>query len=170
MSMIRSFQVDVTAEGSRRVKTAGVLLGLGVGGLVDGIVFHQLLQWHHMICFSCHPNATIADVRQNIFVDGLFNITVLVLSVIGIGVLWRAVSVGTAPLRGGLLPGAALVGWGAFNLVEGVIDHHLLGIHHVRPGPYELFYDLAFLAFGALLFAVGLRLMQPARPRALAGA
>ena len=25
-----------------------------------------------------------------------------------------------------------LVGWGAFNLVEGTIDHEILGIHHVR--------------------------------------
>ncbi|MCK1539441.1 DUF2243 domain-containing protein, partial [Bradyrhizobium sp. 176] len=29
--------------------SAGVLLGLGLGGFFDGIVFHQLLQWHHML-------------------------------------------------------------------------------------------------------------------------
>jgi uncharacterized membrane protein len=28
---------------------AGLILGLGLLGAIDGIVFHQLLQWHHMI-------------------------------------------------------------------------------------------------------------------------
>jgi uncharacterized membrane protein len=48
-----------------------------------------------------------------------------------------------------------LVGWGLFNLVEGVVDHHLLGIHHVRTGGNETAWDLAFLAFGALLAVTG---------------
>jgi uncharacterized membrane protein len=49
-----------------------------------------------------------------------------------------------------------LVGWGLFNLVEGIVDHQLLGIHHVRDdlgGP--LSWDLSFLAFGALLLLIG---------------
>jgi uncharacterized membrane protein len=50
-----------------------------------------------------------------------------------------------------------LAGWGVFNLVEGIIDHQILGIHHVREGNqgYELAWDLAFLAFGAILLIVG---------------
>lgn len=27
---------------------AGIVLGLGQGGFFDGIVLHQILQWHHM--------------------------------------------------------------------------------------------------------------------------
>ena len=49
-----------------------------------------------------------------------------------------------------------LAGWGMFNVVEGVVDHHLLGIHHVRDdlgGP--LSWDLGFLAVGVLLVALG---------------
>ena len=49
-----------------------------------------------------------------------------------------------------------LVGWGAFNVVEGVIDHQILGIHHVRDdlgGP--LGWDLGFLASGLILTALG---------------
>jgi uncharacterized membrane protein len=26
-----------------------LLLGIGLGGFVDGIVLHQILQWHHML-------------------------------------------------------------------------------------------------------------------------
>jgi len=25
---------------------AGIILGIGVGGFIDGIFFHQILQWH----------------------------------------------------------------------------------------------------------------------------
>lgn len=52
-----------------------------------------------------------------------------------------------------------LAGWGAFNLVEGLIDHQILGVHHVRDdlgGPIG--WDLGFLAFGALLLGGGLLL------------
>jgi uncharacterized membrane protein len=50
-----------------------------------------------------------------------------------------------------------LVGWGLFNVVEGVVDHHLLTLHHVREGAgvNETAWDLAFLGFGVLLVAGG---------------
>ena len=57
--------------------------------------------------------------------------------------------------------GLLLAGWGAFNLVEGVIDHQILGIHHVRDDlGAPLGWDLAFLASGALLVAVGAALAR----------
>jgi uncharacterized membrane protein len=31
------------------ITAPGLLLGIGLGGLVDGIVLHQTLQWHHML-------------------------------------------------------------------------------------------------------------------------
>jgi len=42
-----------------------------------------------------------------------------------------------------------------FNLIEGTVDHHLLGIHHVRSGHAQMAWDLAFLAFGAVLVVGG---------------
>jgi len=33
----------------RRVRTAGYLLGASLAGMLDGIVFHQLLGWHHFV-------------------------------------------------------------------------------------------------------------------------
>jgi uncharacterized membrane protein len=57
-----------------------------------------------------------------------------------------------------------LAGWGAFNLVEGLVDHQILGIHHLRDdlgGP--LAWDLGFLAFGALLVAAGGALIESGR-------
>jgi uncharacterized membrane protein len=52
--------------------------------------------------------------------------------------------------------GLLLAAWGLFNLTEGVIDHEVLGIHHVRDdlgGPIS--WDLGFLALGAALVAGG---------------
>ena len=54
-----------------------------------------------------------------------------------------------------------------FNLVEGLVDHQILGIHHVRDdlgGP--LSWDLGFLAFGTILIVVGTALVGSARRRA----
>ena len=31
-----------------RLESAGVALGMGLGGFIDGIVLHQLLQWHNL--------------------------------------------------------------------------------------------------------------------------
>ncbi len=60
--------------------------------------------------------------------------------------------------RGGLP-----AGWALFNLVEGLIDHHLLRIHHVRSGRNELLWGLAFLALGAALLGGGAALIRSAR-------
>jgi hypothetical protein len=56
-----------------------------------------------------------------------------------------------------------LLGWGLFNVVEGVIDHHLLGLHHVHPGANQLAWDVGFLVFGALLVAAGWGLIRAGR-------
>ena len=61
------------------------------------------------------------------------------------------------------LLGLLLMGWGLFNLVEGIVDHHILGIHHVRSGDHELLYDLGFLLLGAVLLAGGLLLARQGR-------
>jgi uncharacterized membrane protein len=56
------------------------------------------------------------------------------------------------PFHTGLL----LTGWGLFNVVEGIVDHHILQVHHVRDdlgGP--LVWDLGFLVFGIALIVAG---------------
>ena len=35
---------------------AGIFLGLGLGGFFDGIVLHQILQWHHMATSAGYPS------------------------------------------------------------------------------------------------------------------
>jgi uncharacterized membrane protein len=59
------------------------------------------------------------------------------------------------PLSTSTLIGSLALGWGLFNLVEGILDHHILHIHHVVEGPGHLTWDVAFLAFSVGLVMVG---------------
>jgi uncharacterized membrane protein len=138
----------------RSLIVAGIVLGVGLGGFVDGIVLHQILQWHHMVT-EPFPPESVANLRVNTLGDGLFHAFTWAMTAVGLALLWRASRRLEADLSGKVLVGSLALGWGLFNLVEGIVDHHLLGIHHVRTGPDELAWDLAFLAFGAVLLVVG---------------
>ncbi|HYO38441.1 MAG TPA: DUF2243 domain-containing protein [Nocardioidaceae bacterium] len=147
----------------------GVLLGVGLGGFVDGIVLHQMLQWHHLLSGTDHdrvgipfyPVDTVAGLEMNTLWDGVFHAVAWMSVLAGLVVLAsRTRRAAPWSWTSRALWGAVLVGWGLFNLVEGIVDHHLLGIHHVRSGPHETWYDLGFLALGALLVLAGRRLAR----------
>ena len=150
-------------------RTPWLVLGIGLGGFVDGIVLHQVLQWHHLVSASTPP-ATLDALERNTLADGFFHaatwVTVLA-GVLGLAAAWRS---GAAPVGRRAQAGLLLAGWGLFDLVEGVVDHHLLQVHHVRDdlgGP--LSWDLGFLALGLAQLVAGLLLArtdrQPTRVR-----
>jgi uncharacterized membrane protein len=142
--------------------TAGLLLGIGLGGFFDGIVLHQLLQWHHMVS-GWYPITSLANLQFNTLWDGLFHTFTYAFTIAGVFLLWRSFrrADGRWSLR--TLAGCLLAGWGGFNLADGIIDHHLLGIHHIRDdltGTAQLAWDLGFLAFGGLLLLLGFWLIR----------
>lgn len=153
----------------------GLLTGAALAGFFDGVVLHQVLQWHHMICIEEHClDKTVATLQRQTFYDGLFHAAMLVVLLVGLALLVREASRGYAfPRR--RFWGAALLGGGAFNVVEGVIDHHILQIHHVRFGPNRPAWDVGFLVLSAVLLIVGYWIMRrpdglvAAGPRADAG-
>ncbi|HEU5158146.1 MAG TPA: DUF2243 domain-containing protein [Streptosporangiaceae bacterium] len=134
-------------------RVPGIVLGVGVGGFIDGIVLHQLFGWHHMLS-SWYPISGERNMRLNMIGDGMFHLFCLLVVLAGVGLLTRA---GPRLVHGDgrRLAGWMIAGWGAFNLVEGVVDHLILGVHHVRPGSGELAYDIGFLVLGAALVGVG---------------
>lgn len=142
------------ALSQRRLVVAGTTLGVGLGGLFDGIVFHQVLQWHHLIS-GPQPATSLAGLELNTLADGLFHVAGWVLTFAGVWLLVAAAEARARSTARRVIAGSLLVGWGAFNLVEGVVDHYLLQIHHVRPGPDEALYDAAFLVWGGLFVVVG---------------
>jgi uncharacterized membrane protein len=141
-------------------RAPGLLLGLGLGGFVDGIVLHQLLGWHHMLTSTGeHPAGTVEGLEANVVADGLFHVATWVFVLAGSLALLAAWRSGRLAPSWSSHAGLLLAGWGLFNLVEGLVDHQLLGIHHVRDdlgGP--LSWDLGFLALGAALLVGGLAL------------
>lgn len=138
------------------------MLGIGFGGFVDGIVLHQLLQWHHLLSNTAeHPATSLRGLESNTVADGLFHVATWTAAVIGVAVLWRVIRSGEVRGRGPSLCGAALAGWGIFNLVEGTINHHILRIHHVRDDVANSApWDLAFLASGVFLLVIGTALAR----------
>ncbi len=146
----------------------GLLLGIGLGGFVDGIVLHQLLQWHHLLTdHGRFPAGTVAGLEGNTVADGLFHLATWLCVAAGATLLVRSWREGRPPPPWRFQVGLLLAGWGLFNLVEGVVDHHILTIHHVRDDVADpLPWDLGFLAFGALLLLAGWALVRPFRPAA----
>lgn len=135
---------------------SGIVLGIGLGGFFDGIVLHQILQWHHMLTSHSDP-AVANDFTLNTLADGLFHAVAYAFTIAGVALVWRARRRRDVPPSTRSLVGGTLAGWGVFNLVEGIVDHHLLGIHHVWPaGPGGvLLWDLGFLAWGAAMVGIG---------------
>jgi uncharacterized membrane protein len=145
-------------------RAPALLLGIGLGGFVDGIVLHQLLQWHHLLTSTGdHPMTTVAGLEANTLADGFFHVATWICVAVGSWLMFRAWHDGriAPPYRAHV--GLMLAGWGGFNVVEGLIDHQILGVHHVRDDiGAPLGWDLAFLAFGALLVLAGAALARSA--------
>ncbi len=139
---------------TRRLIAAGVVLGIGLGGFLDGIVFHQILQVHSMLSARV-PKTTITNLEVNMFWDGLFHAFTWVMTVAGVAMLWRAARQPEGSLSGGVLSGALVAGWGLFNLVEGILNHYLLGTHHVVQQVGLSAYDHLFVASGIVLMGIG---------------
>ncbi len=145
---------------------AGIFFGLGLGGFFDGIVLHQILQWHHMVTSAGYPPDSVANLKVNTFFDGLFHASTYVFVLAGLVLLWRSAHRRHLWWSGRLLTGTVLMGFGIFNLVEGVVDHHLLALHHVNelvPRAQWIWWDLGFLVLGAAFVAAGLGLYRSGR-------
>lgn len=144
----------------RSVVGPGIVIGLGLGGFFDGIVLHQILQWHHLVS-GIYPPDSLENLQLNTLWDGLFHLAAYSLTLLGLLMLWSVLRRGTAVRSYRVLIGAMLIGWGIFNVLDSVINHYLLGIHHIRPGPDEAWYDLGFLVWGAAMLLGGWLLTRP---------
>lgn len=143
----------MAADARAAVLRAGTAIGIGMGGFVDGILFHQILQIHNMLSARV-PTDTLVGAKVNMVWDGLFHLFVWGMTARGVVLLWRARALAAA-VPGRVFAGSLLLGWGLFNGVEGLIDHHLLGLHHVVERLGVSAWDWLFLASGVAFGATG---------------
>jgi len=109
---------------------AGILFRLGLGRFFDGIVLHQILQWHHMltapgslptVCTTCRSTRSGTACSMPPPTSTLSQALPSCGGAHGPHLWWST----------RLLIGTMLIGFGAFNVVQGLVDHHSLGLHHV---------------------------------------
>ena len=100
-------------------------------------------------------------MRVNMTWDGLFHALTWLITLAGI-LLLRSAADARDPIPSlRAFAGQLILGWGLFNLVEGVIDHQILGLHNVREVPNATVYNLTFLTVGGALFIlIGWLLMR----------
>ncbi|QPH41773.1 DUF2243 domain-containing protein [Pedobacter endophyticus] len=140
--------------------TASMVLGIGLGGFIDGIVLHQILQWHEMLSAKI-PATNYVGKSINMFWDGIFHLFCLIVVFIGIVLLWKLLFRKDIDRSGKLLVGGLLMGWALFNIVEGIIDHHLLKLHNVYEyTPNHFSVNAIFVGLSILLAGLGYAIIR----------
>jgi uncharacterized membrane protein len=140
--------------------TTAMILGIGLGGFADGIALHQILQWHEMLSNKLPPD-TLVNKSVNMFWDGVFHAFCLIVVLIGVLLLWKLLRRNDIDRSGNLLAGGMLLGWGLFNIVEGLIDHHWLKLHNVREiTPNPALWNWGFIGLSVLMLLVGYALVN----------
>ena len=147
-------KTDISRLNRQPLIVAGILLGLGQAGFFDGIVFHQLLQWHHMFT-NIESSNSVSGLELNTLGDGLFHLVDWLFTLSGLVVLWLAIKRNDVDLSTYVLIGAFCIGAGMFNITEGILSHHIFQIHHVKPGAHQLAWDLSFIGAGILSAIIG---------------
>lgn len=107
-----------------------------------------------MLSSAGYPPDGARTLEINVLWNGLFHASTYAFTAAGLYLLWRYGRQEHVPWSGKLLRGAVLIGFGLFNLVEGVISHHWLGIHHVNetvPREQWVHWEVGFLVWGAML-------------------
>ncbi|WP_432482202.1 DUF2243 domain-containing protein [Kineococcus esterisolvens] len=130
-------------------------MGVGLAAFVDEVVFHQLLHWHHF-----YDRSTL---EVGLVSDGLLHAGGWIATVAGLFLfadLQRRRATSRARVVGGVL-----LGWGAFQVYDGVVHHKVLDLHQIRYGVELLPYDLAWNGAGLLGVLAGAAVLARARRR-----
>ena len=137
-----------TSNFSPRLAWSGYLIGFGLGGFFDGILLHQILQWHHLLSLV----DGVGDLRRQVLFDGLFHALMYVIAGAGLVILVRSRETLSLRGSGSWFAGSVLLGFGIWHVADSVLSHWILGIHRIKiDSPNPLFWDLLWFA----LFAMG---------------
>jgi uncharacterized membrane protein len=148
------------ATRSRSPVSAAFILGIGLSGFIDGILLHQVLQWHHLL--SLVPGETFRDIGTQILADGLFHVLMYAITAVGLLMLWRRRAALDEPGAASRVGGGFLLGFGVWNIIDVGFFHWILGIHRIRVDvPDPMTYDIAWLVLlGLIPTALGWRVLR----------
>lgn len=148
----------------RSTLLAAGTLGVGLGGLLDVILFHLVLQTHHLVT-GIVPPTSLSGVRTNVFGDGVFSLAMLLVMGVGAVRLWSALVEADPdrPPSASAVGGAAVVGLGVWNVFDVVVDHALLGLHHATYPVLDV-YDLGWFVASLALVGAGWLTVRGAKP------
>lgn len=138
-----------TSKLTERSVASGVLMGIGVAGFIDETIFHQILHWHHFY----DKGTAVAGLMS----DGFFHAGSWICVVAGIFMfadLQRRLA--TVPKR---VWAGALLGWGGFQVYDGLFQHKVLGLHQIRYHVDVLPYDLVWNIAGGVGILIGIYLL-----------
>lgn len=152
-------QPSVKRTSYRRLSyNAGALLiGISFGGFLDGILFHQILQWHSLLSSVDRPG--FGDTRFRMMVDGIFHAGMYLVAVSGVYLFWKGLKShpeATIPPPGAMM----LTGFGVWHVLDAIINHWLLGLHHIKEDQYWLLWDVIFFIAGVICVAIGISLRR----------
>lgn len=145
---------------SGRFAWSGYLLGFSLGGFFDGILLHQVLQWHHLLINVKSP--FFQDIKNQILADGLFHVLMYFIAMIGLWKLWKARQEFAQQGADKLLLGNAFIGFGVWHILDSILSHWILGIHRIRVDAENvLFWDLLwFIVFGVAFVVIGMMIRK----------
>jgi uncharacterized membrane protein len=162
---LKSGKTPSTGASKIPVFAAATLLGAGLGGFIDGIVFHQLLQWHATFSLQITGNTALTK-SINMFWDGVFHSLTFLTTLAGICLLWWSSGRKQALRSNRLLLGGLLSGWGLFNITEGLWNHLFYETHFVKETTSRPdIWNMGFLFAGLLLCIWGLGLYAKTHSR-----
>jgi len=149
---------------------AAALVGAGLAAIAEHVVFCQLLRWHGLLTarlgmpgavpqrlVSLDPALLEAAVLEpaEARAQGVFLAVAWLAVATGSVLLWRASSRAAAPATPAAFGGAMVAGWGAYQFIEGLLLHVVLGLHHVKEGVTPWLADGLYVVAGAMLAGIG---------------
>jgi uncharacterized membrane protein len=155
---LMSFESNQQPPVSAKAPLIGAfILGFAFGAFFDGILLHQILQWHHLL--SLVQGDLYRDVRVQILADGLFHAAAYLLAAGGLVLLWGG---GQARPADRIALGWAVLGFAAWQFADVTLVHWAIGLHRVRVDvPNPLVWDVGWLmVLGSLPLFAGLWLLR----------
>lgn len=148
--------IPVSQSDLKRSFIATLPLGIGMMAAIDEIIFHQILAWHHFFDWGTPAFSLLSD--------GLLHSGELIFFVLGFFMFADLRS--RKRLDFTTASAGFILGLGAFQLFDGIVDHKLLRLHQIRYVDNLWLYDLVWNAFGVLFIVAGILLYRRARAAA----